>query len=503
VIVVVAAAAACVPAWQRDLIAALRERPGFDVRVVRVDAPPWSPPRGLETRFAGPALTPAHIAFDDGADLAGADLVVDLTESLAASDARLGVWSLRLGDGGDATLPFAREIADGAATVTVELVRRIGGERAVLRRGRFPVSASYSAMVRLAMAEAAAWPAVLADVADRVMLAATVEPEPVRGTPLSGARRLAFVAAAPLRAVTGLLNGLVAVDQWNVGFASGGARALLAGELGEVRWFPAPPDRTFLADPFVVERDGVRALFAEDYDYVRDRGVIDAFVLDADNRIVSRARIIDLATHVSYPFPVEIDGELHLVPENAAGNEVAAYRCVRFPDVWERGPVLFDFDGVDTTLFQHGGRWWAFCTRYTHGSNVALFAFHAESVRGPWTPHAQNPVVADVGCARPAGPPFVVDGVLYRPGQDCSQTYGGAVAIARVDVLDPLRYAETLVGRVEAPRSGPYRDGLHTVSLAGDTIVLDGKRRYRDLRAITRLGRWWKARKVRRSTQAT
>jgi hypothetical protein len=527
--VVVAAAAACVPAWQRDVVAALRAAPGFDVRVVRAGtAAPWTPPRGGEARFAGPALAPARIAFDteslpndariptpspgttagtsaNAAVFSNADLVVDLTESLADTGARLGVWSFRLGDGGDATLPFAREIAGGARVVTVDLVRRSGGERAILRSGHFAVSSSYSVTARLAFAEAAAWPAVLAAVADRVTLHATPETEPPRGAALRGVRRFVFVATAPFRAVTALLSGLVAVDQWNAGFASGGARALLAGgPLRDIRWLPAPPPRTFVADPFLVERDGVRALFVEEYDYKRDRGVIDALVLDAQDRVVERARIIDLPTHLSYPFPVEIDGVLHLVPENAAGGEVAAYRCVRFPDRWERAFAVFpSFDGVDTTLFRHDERWWAFCTRYTHGSNVALFGFHAADVRGPWTPHAQNPIVVDVRCARAAGPPFVVDGALYRPGQDCSTTYGGAVVIARIDELDPLRYAETIVSRIEAPVTGPYPDGLHTVGVSGDTIVLDGKRRYRDLRYVMRLGRWWKARRARRSALAT
>jgi hypothetical protein len=472
--------------------------------VARVDAPPWSPPGGAERRFAGPALAPAALAFDADADVDDADLVVDLTCSLAGSRARLGVWSFRLGDGGDATLPFSREIAGGARTVTVELVRRSGGERAVLRSGRFAVSSSYAVTVRLALAEAAEWPASLAAVADRVTLLATPQPEPPRGVPLRGARRLAFVARTSARPVSALLRGLVTVDQWNAGFASGGARALVAGgPLRDVRWLPTPPARTFVADPFLIERDGVRALFVEEYDYGRDRGVIDAFVLDANDRVVERARVLDLPVHASYPFPLEIDGALHLVPETCAANEVAAYRCVRFPDRWERAfAVMPSFDGVDTTLFEHGGRWWAFCTRYTHGSNVALFAYHAADVRGPWTAHAQNPVVVDVGRARPAGPPFALDGALYRPGQDCSATYGGAVAIARIDVLDPLRYAETVVARVEAPRTGRYRDGLHTVSVRGDTIVLDAKRTYVDLRYVTRLARLWKARRSRRRAVA-
>jgi hypothetical protein len=181
-VVVVAAAAACVPAWQRDVVAALRAASDFDVRVVRADAPPWSPPRGAERRFAGPALAPATLAFDgDGADgMKSADVVVDLTGSLADTGARLGVWSFRLGDGGDATLPFAREIAGGARAVTVELVRRSAGERAVLRSGRFPVSSSYAVTARLALGEAAAWPAALAAVADHVALLAAARPAPAR-----------------------------------------------------------------------------------------------------------------------------------------------------------------------------------------------------------------------------------------------------------------------------------------------------------------------------------
>ncbi len=36
----------------------------------------------------------------------------------------------------------------------------------------------------------------------------------------------------------------------------------------------------------------------------------------------------------------------------------------------------------------------------------------------PWVAHARNPVKTDARSARPGGTPFVVDGVLYRPGQD-------------------------------------------------------------------------------------
>jgi hypothetical protein len=195
--------------------------------------------------------------------------------------------------------------------------------------------------------------------------------------------------------------------------------------------------------------------------------------------------VIDIDTHLSFPYPVEIDGELYLVPENCSGNEVALYRCVSFPDRWERESALFPaFDGVDTTLFAHEGRWWAFCTRYSRGSTLALNAFYAASPRGPWSPHALNPIVVDVSSARPGGQPFTVDGALYRPGQDCSDSYGGALAIARIDELTPTAYCETIVQRHGARGFDRWNAGIHTVSFTRGRIVVDGKHVYRDLRKL-------------------
>ena len=61
-----------------------------------------------------------------------------------------------------------------------------------------------------------------------------------------------------------------------------------------------------------------------------------------------------------------------------------------------------------------------------------LHIWWSDDLFGQWRPHAANPVKIDARSARPAGTPFVHAGTLYRPAQDCSHTYGGAVAICRV-----------------------------------------------------------------------
>ena len=138
--------------------------------------------------------------------------------------------------------------------------------------------------------------------------------------------------------------------------------------------------------------------------------------------------------------------------------------------------MIPDFPAVDATLFWHDGVWWLFCGRAGDLSDSELFIWHAASPRGPWRPHRQNPVKIDARSSRPAGPPIVVDGVLYRPAQDCSCTYGGALIINRVLVLDRERFAEEIAARLEPDPAGPYPDGLHTLCGHGNVTLVDGKR---------------------------
>jgi hypothetical protein len=117
-------------------------------------------------------------------------------------------------------------------------------------------------------------------------------------------------------------------------------------------------------------------------------------------------------------------------------------------------------------------------------------------VNGPWTPHKKWPVRIDVRGARPAGTPFLLDGRLIRPGQDCAETYGAAVALHEVNVLTESDYRETLITVLRPDPAGPFPDGLHTLVHDGTRFWLDGKRFIFDpsilgrktLRRLRRLG---------------
>ena len=263
--------------------------------------------------------------------------------------------------------------------------------------------------------------------------------------------------------------------------------------LRDIAWLPERDGDGYFADPFPAVRDGRTAVLVEDFDETTNRGVISALErTEAGWRL--HAAVIDAGVHASYPFLVEDAGELFCVPETWQAGEVQLWRCVEFPTRWERaGSLLRGVGLIDPTVFRHGDGWWLLGTIKDDEPDAKLHAWSAPALTGPWSPHPLNPVKIDVTSSRPAGNPFVLDGALYRPAQDCSTAYGAGVVCNRVTSLDARGLVEEAVARVAVPPSA-YSSGTHTLASADGMWAVDG-RRY--VRSRHRIGREIRAR-VRR-----
>jgi hypothetical protein len=136
-------------------------------------------------------------------------------------------------------------------------------------------------------------------------------------------------------------------------------------------------------------------------------------------------------------------------------------------------------DGIamsDATLFHDTQRYWIAYTDSGLGHHDNLCLLHAPTLRGPWQPHRQNPVKIDIRSSRCGGTIFPLEGRWYRPAQDCSARYGGALVVNRILELTPDRYREEAAFVLRPDPKGPYPHGLHTLSVWGDRVLVDGKR---------------------------
>lgn len=282
----------------------------------------------------------------------------------------------------------------------------------------------------------------------------------------SNAQMSVFVARQSLRIVRAAWTGIMRADTWAISL--------------DGNWLPEMVTNGYLADPFLVERDGRLVMLVEEFDEATARGRIS--VLESvDGAWTLTSNVMPQDVHLSYPMVVESGGDLFCVPETWQSNAVQLWKCTSFPDRWSPvSPLVTDVQLVDPTLFRHGGKWWLLGSVRSESTNAGLSAWIADRIEGPYIAHQFNPIKVDVGSSRPAGAPYVDDGILYRPSQDCSSSYGAAVVVNRVETLDDSGLVEYPVDRIEHA-NGPYRSGCHTVNRTGGPvphIVVDG-RRYR------------------------
>jgi len=395
-----------------------------------------------------------------------------------------GVWSFHHGD--EQTYrgrpPGFWELVNGekvVGSILQRLTERLDAGT-VLYRGFFkPVAHSYRRTRDELFSGSSEWPAaVVGRIRAGDSSAASAPPSSTQAVVRRDPGNLVmirFFARQLIQLIRSQWTGLTAAAIWTVGVAEAPIASVLEGSLPAIRWFPEQGATRYLADPFPVSTDGGLWALVEDYDYRTRRGVISA--LDLTDWAAGPRPAIDAGVHASYPYVFEWEGQFWCVPETYQAKEVRLYRAIEFPHFWEHHSTLIEgVSALDSTVIQHNGLWWLFCTDREEGSNTKLRIWFAPHLTGPWAPHPLNPVKTDVRSSRPAGAPFVSNDVLYRPAQDGSVSYGGSITINRVDHLTPTTFAEEVVARVDPPEHGRYRDGLHTISAVGDRIVLDGRR---------------------------
>src|SRR5579883_236318 len=219
-----------------------------------------------------------------------------------------------------------------------------------------------------------------------------------------------------------------------------------------------------LAHPFMVIRDKHYYVFFTAKDLKSDKGGIALAESGDGVKWKFRRTVIREPFVQSHPYVFEWRNQYYLIPEAHTETSVRLYQATAFPDQWKYVGNLLEGDHfISPTLAHYKGLWWLFTSP---SGNETLRLFYASDLHGPWKEHPLSPIVKkDLRTARPAGRPFVLDGALYRLGQDCYPTYGRAVHAFRITELSPTTYAEKMVETpvVEASGQGWNSDGMHHV----------------------------------------
>lgn len=241
--------------------------------------------------------------------------------------------------------------------------------------------------------------------------------------------------------------------------------------------FALVPDdgQRYYADPFLFSHAGKTFLFCEEYPLATRRGVISAAEVSSDGSIGSFRTVIERPYHLSYPFVFKHDGQIWMMPETCESGALELYRADRFPDRWVLDRIVIDgICACDATIVQTGGQYWMILTstRWNGSTSDKQRVFFGSSPLGPWTEHGAGLILFDSVRARPGGSAFRLGGRLFRPTQDCSTRYGGAMTLLEIEELSVAACREVPVARVEV-KAPQGLVGTHTYSASASLEAVD------------------------------
>lgn len=289
-----------------------------------------------------------------------------------------------------------------------------------------------------------------------------------------------FALTLARRKAERLVRGAFIENVWQVALQTSSSDTHIPEPSLEVaRLFPTPRGYRFLADPFF--HDSGSTILAEGLSCSTHVGDIVAIDPGEPNSL----RVVLSGGHHSYPAGVVRNGESHILPETAAHRAPTLISLVN-------GAVrplvgLEDTRLLDATPFEHEGTHYLFAGPRGEAADT-LNLYSAQEVDGPYTLHPMSPIVLDPERARMAGSVLVIDGVLYRLGQNNAFGYGASVRVMRISKLSPDAYEETYVRDIRL--EGVM--GPHTVNVGPAGCLFDFYRQrlsllagYRRLRART------------------
>lgn len=238
-----------------------------------------------------------------------------------------------------------------------------------------------------------------------------------------------------------------------------------------------PPKDRFWADPFIFRKNSKYYIFLEELIYAEDKGKIVVIEMDEFGNHSNPSTVLETDYHLSYPFLIEDNGELYMLPETEDNNTIELYKCIEFPNKWKLVKTMIkNIKAVDSTILKHNEKYWLFTNvREYNGYSMEpeLFLFYSDNILGDkWTPHPLNPIISNHSFSRPAGNIFNYNNKIFRPAQNCSKHYGYGMQIREIITLNEFEYEEKQIQSIN-PNWDSDLVSVHTLNSSNRLTVID------------------------------
>lgn len=265
------------------------------------------------------------------------------------------------------------------------------------------------------------------------------------------------------------------VSHWNIGFVEEKIDDVLKASRLNIHWLKHGYRDRWFADPqLLAVNEKEIVVLVEEFCYNLNRGRVAKLTVDrSDYSLKCMKVLLDLPTHLSFPFIYRKGSEVYIMPENCKSDSTKMYRYNIDSDELVKCSDVSFLPLTDAIIIKVGdGEEFLISTQEPNQNknHLQIYAFDSDKLC------INNHVIQDIAfssnIARNAGEMFSVNGVNYRPSQDCNKCYGNGVVLQRI-TYNEGKFAFEDVNAFYSDY--PEMDmGYHTFNIKNGLIVVDG-----------------------------
>jgi hypothetical protein len=269
------------------------------------------------------------------------------------------------------------------------------------------------------------------------------------------------------------------VKQWVIGLCRGNIKDIIRTRsfAQDIKWLPLNLIDHFYADPFLLNTgNGEINILFEDFTLDDFYANISLLVLDENLKTVNKKILLDTKSHLSYPFIFRENSKTYVFPEAAHSGKLSCYEYIPENQSLSFVQHILNLPLLDSTILKFENRYWIFGVLKEKGA-YKLNVYFSHNLLGPYTSHPGNPLKQSLNGTRSAGNFIEVDGVIYRPTQNCETEYGESITINRIKILNESDVAEEPCMTININNKNRFLHGIHTIHTINESdniIAVDG-----------------------------
>lgn len=260
---------------------------------------------------------------------------------------------------------------------------------------------------------------------------------------------------------------------YNIGFFDLETDSLLQGK-ADIHWMKHDYKDRFFADPFIlsVEEAEIKVL-VEEFEYRRWKGNISLLVVNRKDFSLKRKKtLIELKTHLSFPFIMRNGLNVYIIPENSASGRLTAWKYDVVNEAVEKESILTEMPVIDPLVYRCDNKFLLLGSLRGKNENGEIYQWESNEMLTGYKLVQPDAIKSDIRSSRRGGDFFRIEGQLYAATQCCEHSYGEALNICKVNGLEKELLKETVVATLRPPKEYPY--GLHTLNMCNNVCVVDG-----------------------------